>query len=235
MTKKGIYKITNKINKKSYIGLSIDIEERWRAHINNSSNQNSKEYEKTLYRAFRKHGIENFLFEILEEREDFLEEREKFWIEKYDSYKNGYNETLGGEIGNMQKWETHNRAVLKNQDVINIRNRYNNKERLMEVYEDYKDVIDINGFRKVWRGETWKGLHDHVYTEENKNFQKNNSAMRGSKNGRAILTEEDVYSIRLRRRNGESKEEVYKNYENKLSYGSFKNVWYGYNWKHVIV
>lgn len=59
--------------------------------------------------------------------------------------------------------------------------------------------------------------------------------MRGSKNGRAILTEEDVYSIRLRRRNGESKEEVYKNYENKLSYGSFKNVWYGYNWKHVIV
>lgn len=76
----GIYKITNKINNKSYIGLSNNIEKRWDTHKTRAFIESDKEYEKTLYRAFRKYGINNFTFEVLEEIEDesILEEREKY-------------------------------------------------------------------------------------------------------------------------------------------------------------
>ncbi|MBR4984030.1 MAG: hypothetical protein IKY94_15975 [Lachnospiraceae bacterium] len=48
-----------------------------------------------------------------------------------------------------------------------------------------------------------------VYTEENKNFHKNNTGNTGSSNGRSKLTEEDVRNIRLRKKNGEESSIVY--------------------------
>lgn len=44
-----VYKITNNINNKSYIGSSIRVEKRWREHINCSKNQNNKHYNYPLY------------------------------------------------------------------------------------------------------------------------------------------------------------------------------------------
>ena len=41
----GIYKITNKVNGKSYIGQSVDIMDRWKSHRNKPFNQNSKDYD----------------------------------------------------------------------------------------------------------------------------------------------------------------------------------------------
>ena len=58
----GIYKITNKQNNKIYIGKSKDIEDRWIYHT--SHYNDSKEWDKNLYKAFRKYGIDNFSFEI---------------------------------------------------------------------------------------------------------------------------------------------------------------------------
>lgn len=93
----GIYKITNKINGKVYIGQSIDINKRWSEHKLNSQSEDT-----VVYRAMRKYGLDNFLFEVLEEcHVNELDEREIYYIDLYKSYihaenSNGYNMTLGG-------------------------------------------------------------------------------------------------------------------------------------------
>ena len=77
----GIYKITNKLNGKSYIGQSTDIERRWREHHYRYWNNDN-----VIYMAFRKYGIENFDFSIIEEcSTQELNLREEYWINYYDS------------------------------------------------------------------------------------------------------------------------------------------------------
>ena len=93
----GIYKITNTVNGKCYIGQSRDIEARRQKHL--SAYKSSPDWE--LYRAFKKYGISKFTFEIVEECQiNELNEREIYWITQYDSFNNGYNMTLGGEACN---------------------------------------------------------------------------------------------------------------------------------------
>ena len=94
----GIYKITNKINNKMYIGQSKDIKKRWKQHLYEMNNKKSHSYNYELYRSMRKHGVENFSFDILEEcNVEDLNRREMYWVNFYDTYFNGYNKTLGGE------------------------------------------------------------------------------------------------------------------------------------------
>lgn len=89
----GIYKITNKINGHSYIGQSININERWRHHRNYSV----KNSQYPLYLAFAKYGLNNFDFEVIEEcLDNELDDKEIYYIQLYDTYYNGYNQTLGG-------------------------------------------------------------------------------------------------------------------------------------------
>ena len=92
-----IYKISNDINDKVYIGkTTFNIEKRWNEHCNDSTKVRCKN--KPLYQAFNKYGIAHFKIEAIEECDDEkLNERESYWIEYYDSYCYGYNATLGGD------------------------------------------------------------------------------------------------------------------------------------------
>ena len=93
----GIYKITNLINGKIYIGQSVDINKRWRQHKRNSQIK-GREYDKYLYRAFRKYGLENFSFELLLEcSPQELNEKEKYFINLYSSDTLGYNSQKGNK------------------------------------------------------------------------------------------------------------------------------------------
>ena len=96
----GIYKFENLINGHKYIGQSVDIERRYKDHIMRATNNfpSNSEYNSILHQAIRKYGIENFSFNIIEEcNKSELNEKEKYWIAYYNSYKEGYNETTGGE------------------------------------------------------------------------------------------------------------------------------------------
>lgn len=92
-----IYKITNKINGKSYIGKTeLDsIEKRFKLHIQDSRRERCKD--RPLYRAFNKYGVENFEIALIEETNN-PEEREMYYIKYFGTYgRTGYNGTLGGD------------------------------------------------------------------------------------------------------------------------------------------
>ena len=98
-----IYKITNLINKKLYIGkTSSSIEERFKEHIKDSKKERCEK--RPLYDAMNKYGIKNFCIEQIEEVEndEIASQREIYWIKKLNTYIgfsdcNGYNATLGGD------------------------------------------------------------------------------------------------------------------------------------------
>lgn len=89
-----IYKATNKINGKSYVGQTCDFHSRvW---------QHQRCYEKEdcdFHRAIKEFGFDNFSWKIIEtcESEDRACELEKYYIEKFNTYRDGYNMTKGGK------------------------------------------------------------------------------------------------------------------------------------------
>lgn len=98
----GIYKITNKVNLKVYVGQSIDILRRWCEHKKIGAKYNRAIY--PIYAAICKYGIDNFDFEIVEicDVKD-LNDKEKYWIKQLNSLAEkfggwGYNLTEGGQI-----------------------------------------------------------------------------------------------------------------------------------------
>ena len=103
----GIYKIANLVNGKVYIGQSVDIYRRWAQHKkigrNLSEDKYSRDYDKVLYRAMRKYGVDSFEFSIVEKcDESALYEREQYWIKFYCSTiieGKGYNLNDGGAGG----------------------------------------------------------------------------------------------------------------------------------------
>lgn len=88
----GIYKITNLINGKSYIGQSIHIERRWEEHCRPSTNS-------MIANAIKKYGKENFQFTILTECNiEDLNRLESYWINKENTITPyGYNVALDTE------------------------------------------------------------------------------------------------------------------------------------------
>ena len=90
-----IYKITNDINDKVYIGKTeFSIEKRFKEHCRDAFKERNEK--RPLYNAMQKYGIEHFCIEEIE-KTDKPEEREQYWIQYYNSFKYGYNATLGGD------------------------------------------------------------------------------------------------------------------------------------------
>lgn len=130
---RGIYKVTNKINGKVYIGQSVDIGRRWREHMNAKDDI-------YFHKAIQKYGVENFKWEVIERcKKKDLDEREIYWIEYYDSFNNGYNCTRGGG-------ECSGEANSNWKGGISLDPGYSkqwyeaNKEERKEYYEEYYEV-----------------------------------------------------------------------------------------------
>lgn len=117
-----IYKITNIINNKIYIGKTRQsIKTRWNQHCYNAFH-NSKYH---FHRAMKKYGKENFKIEIVEEvnNKDYLNEREVYWINYYNTFHDVYNSTTGGEKGFEHTEETLKKISIASKNNIKAKRR----------------------------------------------------------------------------------------------------------------
>lgn len=244
----GIYCFKNKINGKCYIGQSINLAKRYNDHKANHLNPNYCNYNSKFYRALRKYGFDNFEYSILLECEQSeLNEKEKAYIEMYDSYKNGYNSTLGGEDNPSNHPEIVTRRTLKlyepeineklshkgsdngnakltETDVLDIRKQYAEGKTYADVYELYKNRISYSGFQQVWINKSWTNIGQEYYKER---------AI--ANHGGSKLTESDVRNIRIRYKNGEDKMQIYEDYKTKVGEAGFKKIIWNITWKKVVV
>lgn len=83
------------INGKIYIGQTYNLKYRWSRH--KSDLNNNRHHNKHLQNAWNKYGEDNFRFEIIECCPlDNIDEREIYWINTFNSIKDGYNLCDGG-------------------------------------------------------------------------------------------------------------------------------------------
>lgn len=225
----GIYKITNKINGKIYIGQSKNIQQRWLDHKHYADERRGNSI---IHKAIRKYGIDNFSFDVeIECDASELNDLEKYYIELYNTIiPYGYNMTAGGDAFSSFG-ESNPNSKLTNEHVYQIRERYANGERKSIVYEDYKHLISINTFADIWIGKTWPQIHMDVYTKETKDSHKHMST---SPFHCSTLTDEDVLAIRDYKNHGNTKEYVYKTFFQHININTFSDVWNGKTFKHII-
>lgn len=156
-----IYKIVNTINEKVYIGkTSVSVAHRWDQH--KSAAQSGVDWH--LYRAMRKYGIDKFSIQTIEEiSDDQLNQREIYWINYYNSFKNGYNMTLGGEgRNNLDKKEIVNLWLQGNtvqeisakfdcwtSSIINILKEENVYDKIRIIKERTINIANIQSQHKI--------------------------------------------------------------------------------------
>lgn len=111
-----IYKIENLVNHKKYIGLTNNIQRRRCRHFGDLRRGVHDNH--FLQKEYNIYGIDNFSFSIEFEGDvsDYeIGEKEKEYIQKYDSYKNGYNQNEGGNFG-----ASNGGTKLTQTDIYNI-------------------------------------------------------------------------------------------------------------------
>ena len=101
-----IYKITNKINNKVYIGQTTkNVKTRWQRHCSDALNNrvNTK-----FAKAIKKYGRDNFIVEEIDtaKTKTELNQKEIYWINYYNSILKGYNSVDGGGDSNTYKYKT---------------------------------------------------------------------------------------------------------------------------------
>lgn len=143
-----IYKITNLINKKIYIGLSTyDGHERWDKHRYNATKKSNHH----LDRAIFKYGKNNFKYQVIEKVPfqkgiKFLESREIHFIHKHKSYLPdiGYNKSLGGNV-NVGKVVTdiQRKRVKKSQKNLKVIS-YDLDGFYLKTYDSLFDAAEDN-------------------------------------------------------------------------------------------
>lgn len=157
-----IYKITNDINGKMYIGKTeVSIHKRFKQHCLDS--RKKSEEKRPLYSAMRKYGVDHFSVELLEVTND-PENREKYWINLLNTFNDGYNATIGGDgrcyldhdkiiqtYKKLQSIQDTSKELNISQDAISYILHNNNisvvssKENMIKKYGKITYMYSLNG------------------------------------------------------------------------------------------
>ena len=220
-----VYQITNIVNNKIYIGITNNIKKRWDNH------KCSNDPDMVIARAIRKYGQDNFRFEVLFRNLSIEEAKEKeiqLIKEKDCRVPNGYNVSKGGDyIENSTRIGAENgRAKLTEEEAQYILDHRNLP--MYALYEDFKDKISYESFKKLYHHNTYTNLNTKVQ-EYPYNWEFGNQFC--SKG----LEYDEVIDIRKRYQNGEYWREVYKDYSNiYTNEWSFWNAYNGNSYKLVM-
>lgn len=144
----GIYKITNLLNNKIYIGQSIHIERRWIEHCIPSARS-------VIGKAIQKYGKQSFSFQVLEEcTPDQLDEREEYYIHFYNSIvPNGYN---------IMDW-VDNKSVCFNIDQQTLEDIKNDIQYSSLTFSEIAEKYDLSTrtIIRINQGQTHYSVNDH--------------------------------------------------------------------------
>lgn len=167
-----IYKITNDINNKIYIGkTNLTIKKRFYQHCVDSKKSTMEK--RPLYNAMNKYGIEHFYIEQIEKcLPNKASEREKYWITFYKSYENGYNATTGGD----------GKTLYDYQEIAN---------RLKE-HPYAKDIAKQFGCCKDTVYSVAKNFHIPLINKGNKNVNTKRTVHQYTKNGKYVQSFESI-------------------------------------------
>jgi group I intron endonuclease len=191
-----IYKTTNLINGKFYIG---------------KDKHNNPKYfgsGKILKQALKKYGVENFTKEIIEECDDekFWLEREIYWIQYYDSINMGYNIALGGNGGdtisnNPNKELIGKRHSEKMKDPLVNKNKAKGRIIKPKKKDDLNWINPQKGKSSPLRGKlsNKKGIKNPIHSE----WMKNNNPFKGK-------THSDEHKLKLKLVNSQPKTDEHK-------------------------
>lgn len=144
-----VYKITNQLNNKSYIGITTrSLAQRWTEHVREAFNPNSDGYNTIFKKALRKYNIDVWKKEIIDTGATNLEtlkEQEKYWINFYNTYafsdkSQGYNSTFGGD----GVYSTLNNVPIDSFDIISGK-RIRHYSSIVEAERDIGCRIDCIG------------------------------------------------------------------------------------------
>lgn len=138
-----IYIITNKIDGKCYIGkTSQSLDKRWYQHCKNAKYG----HDTYLYRAIRKYGVDNFVYEYLA---DGLDEEEVILIEKH---KPEYNMTKGGDGGDTSSSPNYITALQRRNYKGSNNPNYGKRGEDSPNYGKKRTAEQINNSREGYKG-----------------------------------------------------------------------------------
>lgn len=178
-----VYLIRNLINGKVYVGQTKNFANRKAGHLQLAFHPRAVGGERPLYRSMRKHGVDNFAFEVLEECDDSLvDEREQHWVAHFDSFnpEKGYNLTNGGQEFSEEciqliskrtreamakcdsSWKIRQREAMNDPEV---RRRISERTRAAMRRPDVVErIVEARG--NDWRVRISESLTGHVISEE---------------------------------------------------------------------
>lgn len=229
-----IYKIQFP-NGKVYIGQSKNYKNRWREHLREAAKGNNLK----LYKAMRKYNITIEAFSIIEDNiatQDEANTREIYYIQEYNSIKNGYNITEGGQCGNGLIGENHPNHILSDDQILEIREiRASKLYTTKEVYSFYDDLISYSGFQKIWLYESRPDIASELNTQELRDFYSiDKRSIQGENHFLSKLTTEEVIKVRNQYWvDGLEMKEIYENYKDKYSLSGFRKIVLGNTYKDV--
>ena len=148
---KYIYKITNKINNKCYIGQTNNYKSRFKDHKGMYDNKSGK----ILCRAFKKYGIDNFKFEVIDYGANY-NELEIYYIKYYNSINHGYNISPGGENPPIKKGENGSNAKHTQKEIDRLKDDLKNTDKSFEdlaIEYKYKNKCTV---QRINSGESWR-------------------------------------------------------------------------------